>query len=96
MNRHGLLALEVFVEPSYRFLLSLTAGLVVDSVMLDALDGYQLLDPPSPLVSQDGVVLVVKQLLLLGDDEQLRAILAPADVLDWGVANELLDHRCAG
>ena len=52
------LAFQVLVEPGDGFLLGLTAGLVVDAVVLDALDRYELLDPGGPLVGQDRVFLV--------------------------------------
>src|SRR5262249_49576028 len=90
------LTLEVLVEPGDRFLLSLPAGFIVDAVVLDALDGDELLDAGSSLVGQDRVVLVVKQFFLLGDDEQFRAMLAAADVLGWSVADAFLNRWCAG
>src|SRR5262249_61942340 len=79
-----------------RFPLGLVAGVVVDAVVLDPLDRDELLPAGRALVSQDGVLLVVEQLFLLRDDEELRAVLAPADVLQRSVPDELLQHRRAG
>ncbi len=75
----------MLVEPGDRLVLGLFSGLVVDPVVLDALDGHELLDPRGPLEGQDRVVLVVEEFLVLGDDEQLGTVLATADVLDRGV-----------
>ncbi len=86
--------LQVIVEPGDGLFLCLIAGFVVDAVVLDVLDRHQFLHPGGPLVGEDGVELVVKQFFFLRYDEQLGDVLASADVLDRGIADELLDHRC--
>ena len=90
----GHFSLQVLVEPGDGFFLGLIAGFVVDAVVLDVFDRHQFLHPGGPLMGEDGVVLVVEQLFLLGDDEQLGDVLASADVLDRGIADELLYDRC--
>src|SRR5260370_40063418 len=69
--------LQMFIEPIDGQLLSLLSFLAINAVMLDPLDSNQFLDTSGTLVSKNSVVLVVEQFLLLGDDEQLRAVLAP-------------------
>src|ERR1035438_3356503 len=72
----GLSSSKVLVEPPNCFLLRLVASLVVNAVMLDALDSHEFLDPGGALVSENGVILVVEQFLLFGDDKQHRTVLA--------------------
>lgn len=74
----------MFVEPVERELLRLGALLVAGAIVLDARDRNQLLYPRRPLVGQDGVVPIVEEFLILGDDEKLGDALAAVDVLDGG------------
>src|SRR3954470_4369937 len=74
------LFLQVLVEPRDRFLLGPLPRLVVDAVMLDSGDIHQFLDAGGAFMGEDRVVLVVEELLVLGDDEQLRAVPAAANI----------------
>ena len=65
----GFRVLEVLVKPGDGLSLRLVAGFVVNAVVLDALNGHQLLDAAGPLIGQNRMVLVVEQFLVLGDDE---------------------------
>jgi len=60
--------------------------------MLDALDCHESLDARGSLIGSNRVVLVVEQLLVLGDDEQFCAVLAAADVFDGACLPRRLGH----
>src|SRR5262245_54483771 len=85
----------MLVVPGYRFLLRPGAGLQVDAVMLDVGNCNELFDPLRTLVCENGVVPVVVELFVAGDDEQHRAILDATDVLDRRVLHQLLPNGLA-
>src|SRR5437899_2506802 len=85
--------LQMLIEPGQGLALGSISGFVVNAVVFDVGNADELLDPFCPLVSQYGVLPVVEQFLVLGDEEQLGALLATANVFDWRVAGELLEDR---
>ena len=60
----------MLVEPVESELLRFLALRGVDAVVPDDRDRDQFLDAGRPLVSEDGVVSIIKQLFIPGDDEK--------------------------
>jgi hypothetical protein len=70
----------VLVEPFESELLRFLALLVVDAVVFDAFGRDPLLDSRCSLVREDGVVSMIKQLFIPGDDEKPAKLVTPADL----------------
>src|SRR5262245_56919383 len=94
-RRSVLIGLQVRVEPLDRQLLRLLASFVVDAVVRDVWNGYQLFGTLGQLVRFDRMVAIIKQLLLFGDEEKHGAVRRFVRILDGGVVHEPFANRSA-